>query len=71
MSVCLEEGDEELAERANWMIEVEKLRKEKRLVQVEEKTDLVSIRYSVKHCFSSGDGSEEREREREVGGNSN
>lgn len=42
----------------------------KRLVQEEEKTDLVSIRYSVKHCFSSGDGSEEREREREVGGNS-
>lgn len=29
MSVCLEEGDVELAERANWMIEVEKLRKEK------------------------------------------
>lgn len=29
MSACLEEGDVEQAERANWMIEVEKLRKVK------------------------------------------
>lgn len=63
MSACLVEGDLEQAERANWMIEVEKKEKEKDWSRMREKGTWCPSG-TVKHCFSSGDGSEERERER-------
>lgn len=63
MSACLVEGDLEQAERANWMIEVEKKEKEKDRSRMREK-GIWCPSGTVKHCFSSGDGSEEREREK-------
>lgn len=46
------------------MIDVEKRQKEKDWSKRRIKGALVSI-CTVKHCFTSGDGSEERERRRE------
>ncbi len=63
MSACLVEGNLEQAESANWRIEVEKREKEKDWSRIREKGTWCPPG-TVKHCFSSGDGSEERERER-------
>ncbi len=63
MSACLVEGTLEQAESANWRIEVEKREKEKDWSRIREKGTWCPPG-TVKHCFSSGDGSEERERER-------
>lgn len=63
MSACLVEGNLEQAESANWMIEVEEREKGKDCSRIREKGTWCPPGI-VKLCFSSGDGSEERERER-------
>lgn len=50
MSACLVEGDLEQAERAKWMIEVEKKEKEKDRSRMREK-GIWCPSGTVKHCF--------------------